>query len=198
MYIFNFKNYYLICMMIVLSSCIGTNYSTPLVDKNQSEDIVIFDADSTIISLYGHMKEWNKFWGIVDVDSPKDYECLFLCIKVKYRYPIFVKDLNVDIEAIKEGKVSPICEGVVYYNTWSEMLKININDTIKNYSYGEDEYNSSDGLCYIDSRDKKLIGCDTLIIYPKIKFSTNGKEYSISRTDTLYRTVEKSFRLISY
>lgn len=182
--------------MIIVSSCIEVNHRTPLVDKNRSKDIIIFDSDSTKIYLSGHMKECNKFGGIVDTDTSKDSNDVYLCIKTRYKYPIFINDLNINIEVVKGGKIYSIDEGVIYYNTWTNKLQIGVNDTISNYYYGEEEYNSSDGLCYIDSRDKKLVGCDTLIIKPDIKLSINNNKYHIQSIDTLYRTVEKKTRFI--
>lgn len=202
MYIFNFKNYYLICMMIVLSSCIGTNYNTHLVDKNQSEDIVFFDTDSTIISLSGHMKEWNKYLGVINIeDSVNNSDYLKLYIQVENDcQPITVERFAIKIELLKEGELIYLENGYIYWadDIYMQSNPVSLSDSLKNNNYPSVTTYCDPYLYTIISKDKQLIDCDTLIVKPDIKFTVNDNQYHIQRTDTLYRTVEKSFRLISY
>lgn len=200
MSVFNFKNCCLIFMMIILSSCIRVNYSSPLVDKNQSKNIIIFDSDSTKIYLSGHMKEWDKFWGIINMDdTPKESDDLTLHVQAKNNCnPITIERFSIRIELLKDGVLTCLENGYIYWadDVYMRSYPVSLNDSLKNNNYPSVESYCDPYLYTVMSEDKQLIGCDTLIVKPDIQFIVNNNKYHIQRIDTLYRTVEKQTCLI--
>lgn len=202
MSVLNFKNYYLIFMMTILSSCIEVNHRTPLVDKSQSEDVTFFDSDSTVMYLSGHMKEWNKFWGIINMDdTPKESDYLELYVQVHNDCkPILIERFKIQVELLKNGELICLENGYIYWadDVYAKKNPVSLNDSLNNNSYPNVESYCDPYLYTIMSEDKLLIGCDTLIVKPDIKFTINNNKYHIQRTDTLYRIVEKKTRFIHF